>query len=374
MKELNLKWLRGRIGVVSQEPILFNTTIAENIRYGASSSSSSQQDTAVSSEQLIEAAKKANAHDFITSLPDGYDTNVGEGGTQLSGGQKQRVAIARALLSNPQILLLDEATSALDTESEAVVQEALDKAREGRTTIVIAHRLSTIQNADIIVSIEDGSGGGDGKPRPAHGEERSLSRPGRGSGWFIRHACILCISLYLFSPPQSFGTDQLYIESKSFGRLFSRTSSRQEGGERGSSQGSHQAAAAATATARQSSYQHQSSATTEHEGTGGKPGTKKEKTELLSSREKQQQEEWDKDIPAVSILRVMALNKKEWWMLVLGVLGSTMHACIFPLFAFIFGEILRIFALPADQVLSEIGLWAGLFLVIGFVSGLGIFS
>ena len=132
--------------MVSQEPVLFDTTVAENIRYGKDASM----------EDIQEAAKKANAHDFISKLPDGYNTLVGEGGIQISGGQKQRVAIARALVRDPKVLLLDEATSALDTESEKMVQEALDKAREGRTTIVVAHRLSTIRNADIIISLQDG--------------------------------------------------------------------------------------------------------------------------------------------------------------------------------------------------------------------------
>ena len=147
INSLNLKWLRSQIGVVSQEPVLFDTTVAENIRYG-------REDASM--EDIQEAAKKANAHDFISKLPDGYNTLVGEGGAQLSGGQKQRIAIARALVRYPKVLLLDEATSALDTESEKVVQEALDKAEEGRTTIVVAHRLSTIRNADVIISLKDG--------------------------------------------------------------------------------------------------------------------------------------------------------------------------------------------------------------------------
>ena len=166
LRDLNIRWLRGQIGIVSQEPVLFNVSIADNIRYGANHRE-------VSDEEIIEAAKAANIHDFIQSLPQvrqklsrpslsflfpkGYSTSAGDKGTQLSGGQKQRIAIARALIRNPKILLLDEATSALDSESERVVQEALDNAREGRTCIVIAHRLSTVYNADNIIVITRGA-------------------------------------------------------------------------------------------------------------------------------------------------------------------------------------------------------------------------
>ncbi|XP_060229860.1 phosphatidylcholine translocator ABCB4 isoform X3 [Meriones unguiculatus] len=149
VKKLNVQWLRAQLGIVSQEPILFDCSIAENIAYGDNS-------RVVSQDEIVRAAKAANIHPFIETLPQKYETRVGDKGTQLSGGQKQRIAIARALIRQPRVLLLDEATSALDTESEKVVQEALDKAREGRTCIVIAHRLSTIQNADLIVVIQNG--------------------------------------------------------------------------------------------------------------------------------------------------------------------------------------------------------------------------
>ena len=172
---LDPDWLHQNVGVVQQEPILFNATVRENILLANSQATQ---------EELEAAAICANAHAFITELPDGYDTYVGEGGIQLSGGQKQRVAIARALLRNPKILLLDEATSALDNQSERLVQSALEKASQGRitivvahrldnqserlvqsalekasqgrTTIVVAHRLSTVQNADMIACIKSG--------------------------------------------------------------------------------------------------------------------------------------------------------------------------------------------------------------------------
>ena len=148
LRELDADWLREQVGVVSQEPILFATTVGENIQYGR---------PGATPDEVEAAARAANAHDFIAELPEGYATQVGERGVQLSGGQKQRVAIARALLKDPRILVLDEATSALDAESEHLVQGALDRLMEGRTTLVIAHRLSTVQSADRIVVIDRGA-------------------------------------------------------------------------------------------------------------------------------------------------------------------------------------------------------------------------
>ncbi|CAG8448762.1 17258_t:CDS:10 [Acaulospora morrowiae] len=147
VKQWNLEYLRRNMALVGQEPVLFDLTIGENIAYGKEG---------CTQEEIVESAKNANIHTFISSLPEGYNTPVGERGTQLSGGQKQRIAIARALIRNPKLLLLDEATSALDSESEKVVQDALDRASAHRTTITIAHRLSTIQNADLILVVKKG--------------------------------------------------------------------------------------------------------------------------------------------------------------------------------------------------------------------------
>jgi ATP-binding cassette, subfamily B (MDR/TAP), member 1 len=156
IETLNLRWLRQQISLVQQEPVLFGTTIRENIRHGLIGSRFENEQKEQQEERIISAAKQANAHDFISNLPEGYETHVGERGFLLSGGQKQRIAIARAIVSDPKILLLDEATSALDTKSEGVVQAALDAAAQGRTTIVIAHRLSTIKTADNIVVMSEG--------------------------------------------------------------------------------------------------------------------------------------------------------------------------------------------------------------------------
>lgn len=148
IKDIKLKSLRSNIGIVQQDVFLFTGTIRENILYGNPSATE---------EEMIEAAKNANIHDFIESLPNGYDTYVGERGIKLSGGQKQRISIARVFLKNPPILILDEATSALDTVTERQIQASLARLSEGRTTIVIAHRLSTVRNADSIVVLEGGT-------------------------------------------------------------------------------------------------------------------------------------------------------------------------------------------------------------------------
>ena len=147
VRELEVDFLRRQIGTVAQEPILFSTTIAENIRYGRPGASQAEVEA---------AARTANAHTFVASFPQGYETLVGERGVQLSGGQKQRVAIARAVLKDPRILVLDEATSALDAESEHLVKEALERLMRGRTTLIIAHRLSTVKDADRVVVLDGG--------------------------------------------------------------------------------------------------------------------------------------------------------------------------------------------------------------------------
>jgi len=147
IRDISIASLRSLMGIVTQETMLFNTTIRDNIAYG---------DERLPMEAVIDAAKAANAHDFIMETPLGYDTVIGDRGVKLSGGQRQRLSIARAILKNPPVLILDEATSSLDTESEILVQQAIENLMKGRTSVVIAHRLSTIQRADIIYVLEGG--------------------------------------------------------------------------------------------------------------------------------------------------------------------------------------------------------------------------
>jgi subfamily B ATP-binding cassette protein MsbA len=148
IRDLNIKDLRHLMGIVSQQAILFNDSFHNNISFALTEE--------VSRESVIKAAMIANAHEFVSETGEGYESVVGEGGNKLSGGQRQRISIARAIMINPPILILDEATSALDTESERLVQDAMIKLMENRTSIVIAHRLSTVQHADMIVVVENG--------------------------------------------------------------------------------------------------------------------------------------------------------------------------------------------------------------------------
>jgi subfamily B ATP-binding cassette protein MsbA len=167
LREIDVDSLRASIGVVTQETILFNDSVRNNIAYGHPE---------IPEEQLVEAAKAANAHDFILKLPLGYETRIGDRGVKLSGGEKQRLSLARAILKNPPILILDEATSSLDTESELLVQEAIEHLMKGRTSIVIAHRLSTVQHADNIIVIEDGRVRESGKHADLLSHDDSLYR------------------------------------------------------------------------------------------------------------------------------------------------------------------------------------------------------
>jgi len=147
IRDITQKSLRENVGIVTQQTILFDDTVRNNIAYGRPD---------IPHEQVVSAAQAAHAHDFITGLPQGYDTVIGENGIKLSGGERQRLAIARALLKNPPVLLLDEATSNLDSDSEKAVQRALEELMKGRTTLVVAHRLSTIRNADRIYVVKNG--------------------------------------------------------------------------------------------------------------------------------------------------------------------------------------------------------------------------
>ncbi|NWZ99491.1 MDR1 protein, partial [Nesospiza acunhae] len=280
IRTLNTKWLRENIGIVSQEPVLFATTIAENIRYG-------RED--ISDAEIEQAAKEANAFDFISRLPDKFNTMVGERGAQLSGGQKQRIAIARALARNPKILLLDEATSALDTQSESIVQAALDKARAGRTTIVIAHRLSTIRTADTIAGFEKGV----------------VVEQGTHSELMLQKGVYYSLVM-----------QQVKANLFTFFLHFTKFAVRVRGHE--------------TAKQQISSiegFQHftktvHCSRPNEHPLSG---------------------EFYEENLPAVPYLKILALNKPEWFYVLLGVIAAAVIGAVHPAFAVIFGKIIGAF-------------------------------
>ncbi|XP_072995969.1 putative multidrug resistance protein [Typha latifolia] len=286
IKRLRLKWLRSQMGLVSQEPALFATSIKENILFG-------KEDASM--DEVVAAAKAANAHNFISQLPQGYDTQVGERGVQMSGGQKQRIAIARAIIKSPKILLLDEATSALDTESEHVVQEALDQASVGRTTIVIAHRLSTIRNADLIAVVQ----AGDVKDLGSH-DELIADDNGLYSSLVRLQQTKEYSGLKENTPTSS---SQLHSSSHSISRRFSLAS-------------------------------RSSSARSED------PADGKESAQASSK-------------PVPSFRRLLMLNAPEWRQAALGSLGAVVFGGVQPAYAFAMGSMISVYFLPDHEEIKR---------------------
>ncbi|KAM7268281.1 hypothetical protein ACFE04_010447 [Oxalis oulophora] len=298
---LQLKWVRSQMGLVSQEPALFATTIKENILFG-------KEDGSI--EEVVEAAKASNAHNFISQLPLGYDTQVGERGVQMSGGQKQRIAIARAIIKKPRILLLDEATSALDSESERIVQEALDLAAIGRTTIVIAHRLSTIRNADVIAVVQNGqvieTGSHDDLIQDEHGLYTSLIRLQQQNTTVEQHV-----------------NENVFVSNKD---IISSTSSRR--------------------LSRSSSANSLSLA-------GANLTTDEARTPL----------------PVPSFRRLLALNLPEWRQALLGCFSAFLFGAVQPVYAFAMGSMISVFFLTDhDEIKKKTRIYSLCFF------GLSIFS
>ena len=342
MKKLNLKWLRSQIGVVSQEPVLFDTSIAENIRYGREEATE---------EDIIEAAKKANAHNFISALPNGYSTNVGEGGTQLSGGQKQRVAIARALVRNPRILLLDEATSALDTEAEKVVQEALDNASENRTTITIAHRLSTIKDVHLVASIDNGAVSEIG----THSE--LISKGG------LYHD--LVVAQYLVgSNKRRAANDRGFVgHSRSVYALSRRQSQKRK---RGSILKSMRTRTLSDPHKDQRSESRPlTPMVTFEEDAEDFAGSYTLVVDDPTSE--------PESSSSISTFRLLRMNYQVSHVMFVGCLAAILNGMVFPAFSIIFGEVLGVFSRPLDEILNGIHPWAAAFLSLGIFSSAAVF-
>ncbi|XP_012942089.1 ATP-dependent translocase ABCB1 [Aplysia californica] len=304
IKDINLAWLRGQIGVVSQEPVLFDATIGENIRFGHLSATQ---------KEIEQAAIDANVHDFISTLPEGYDTRIGERGAQLSGGQKQRIAIARALLRNPKILLMDEATSALDHESEAVVQSALDKAGIGRTTITIAHRLSTVRNADKIVAFSEGEAIEEGT------HDQLMARQGLYYQLVQIQANIEKESNLDIADVEIVEEDDWeedIIDGKLVRASFKRMSSSSKGLQK-----------QVSLVARDSKRKAKADISSP-----GKPGSQKEEPEA----------------EPVTIAQVFHYNSTEWHLILIGSFSSLVTGAVHPCFSFVISEFIKTFSVEDE--------------------------
>ncbi|KAM3850989.1 bile salt export pump [Vipera latastei] len=334
IRSLNIQWLRSLMGIVEQEPVLFATTIGENIRYG-------QEDATM--EDIIRAAKEANAYNFIMDLPLQFDTLVGEGGGQMSGGQKQRIAIARALVRKPKILLLDMATSALDNESEATVQKTLSKARSGRTAISIAHRLSTVKSADIIVGFEHGRAVERGK------HEELIER----KGVYFTLVTLQSQGDKALTETSMQISDPRLEKTQPFSRGSYQASLRASLRQRSRSQLSnivpdHPASIVG-------SYSEHNGSISQYEEDGSPFGRLHEKDE-------------EEVIPA-NVTRILKYNAPEWPYMVLGSLGAAANGAVNPLYALLFSQIIGTFSVPDEEERrSQINGVCLLFVVVGLVS------
>ncbi|CAN6994158.1 hypothetical protein IGI04_017322 [Brassica rapa subsp. trilocularis] len=318
LKEFQLKWIRSKIGLVSQEPVLFTSSIKDNIAYG-------KEDATL--EEIKAAAELANASKFVDKLPQGLDTMVGEHGTQLSGGQKQRIAVARAILKDPRILLLDEATSALDAESERVVQEALDRIMVNRTTVVVAHRLSTVRNADTIAVIHQGKI----VEKGSHAE--LLKDPEGAYSQLIR---LQEEKKHEEKKPEELSSIESFKQSSlrksSLGRSLSKG---------GSSRGN--------------SSRHSFNMFGFPSGIEGNDVV-------------QDQEEPKTKPKKVSIRRIAALNKPEIPVLILGTISAAANGVILPIFGILIASVIKAFFKPPKELKEDTSFWAIIFMVLGFAS------
>ncbi|XP_029307520.1 ATP-dependent translocase ABCB1 [Cottoperca gobio] len=317
IRSLNVRYLREMIGVVSQEPILFATTITENIRYGRLD---------VTSLEIEQAAKEANAYDFIMTLPEGFETMVGDRGTQMSGGQKQRIAIARALVRNPKILLLDEATSALDAESETIVQSALDKVRLGRTTIIVAHRLSTIRNADVIAGFHEG------KIVELGTHSKLMEEKG------VYHTLVTMQTFQKVEKQDEVKCELSDDEKNPLVKSLSQSSLHK----------------------RKSSISSSFAASE----------VDKMEKEKLNDEEMEE----DENIPPVSFIKLIGLNITEWPYIFVGTICAIINGAMQPLFAVIFSKIITLFAHHDPEVIRQrASFFSLMFVVIGAVSFVAMF-
>jgi len=317
LQEINVRWLRQQIGLVSQEPTLFDTSILENVRFGK---------PGATDEEVVEALKASNAWKFVQRLPNGVNTRVGEKGLHMSGGQKQRVAIARAIIKQPRILLLDEATSALDAQSEKVVQNALDNVSEGHTTVIVAHRLSTIRNADKIAVVSKGE-------IIEEGTHASLTlRQGAYAG-LIRTQQGSVLSAMI----------------PSFGGQGNVTAEAPDPRELTVVETHHLAT-----------------------GQGADPDAiARERSIGAASAQSKGKEKVPK--PKVPSGRVWALSRDQWPLLVVGVIASGAVACAMPLFGWFLAEAIAAFFYPPDEVKEKVRKWVILFFLVGLANALGNF-